>query len=331
MPGRFPLAVPRAVRLVSAVWLEPKELARRSLRAELASAIRWKNPKPILNRRSLVVPKRASRTIERQLSGSSLRFRARGGATSSGAGSCPEKRRRGGSSAGWHRRQRLAQPMTTVRGGMPSPSIHCRATIWKSRTTCAFARLIRRPCWRNCERFHGRVGTTNCGSGGCLFALMRSCGAVGIERAAQRAEPEERKRRREAGKHSDEHKAARLRHAERRRRRYPVPAEDLPPLGRAVATVQYDVVVFTGISGELADPSELAPFYPQSMETGFGAVWARWRPPTLAELIKTWPARRPAGSAERSRGWWRPTLGELRIARRKAKSLERRKRSRSAD
>lgn len=152
-----------------------------------------------------------------------------------------------------------------------------------------------------------------------------------IERAAQRAEPEERKRRREAGKHSDEHKAARLRHAERRRRRYPVPAEDLPPLGRAVATVQYDVVVFTGISGELADPSELAPFYPQSMETGFGAVWARWRPPTLAELIKTWPARRPAGSAERSRGWWRPTLGELRIARRKAKSLERRKRSRSAD
>lgn len=179
MPGRFPLAVPRAVRLVSAVWLEPKELARRSLRAELASAIRWKNPKPILNRRSLVVPKRASRTIERQLSGSSLRFRARGGATSSGAGSCPEKRRRGGSSAGWHRRQRLAQPMTTVRGGMPSPSIHCRATIRKSRTTCAFARLIRRPCWRNCERFHGRVGTTNCGSGGCLFALMRSCGAVG--------------------------------------------------------------------------------------------------------------------------------------------------------
>ncbi|RUU06537.1 hypothetical protein EOD23_13405 [Mesorhizobium sp. USDA-HM6] len=151
-----------------------------------------------------------------------------------------------------------------------------------------------------------------------------------IERAAQRAEPEERKRRREANRHSDEHKAAKLRHAERRRHRYPLPAEDLPPLGRAVATQQYGIVVFIGISGELADVPELSAFYPQSTDTAVGRVWARWRPATLAELIKTWPARRPAGSTERSRGWWQPTLDELRIARRKARSLERRRQRRAS-
>ncbi|MDX8449931.1 hypothetical protein [Mesorhizobium captivum] len=146
-----------------------------------------------------------------------------------------------------------------------------------------------------------------------------------IERAARRAEPEERKRRREANKHSGEHKAAKLRYAERRRHRYPLAAEDLPPLGRAVATQQYGIVVFTGIAGELADAPELSAFYPQLTDAAVEHVWARWRPATLAELIKTWPARRPAGSSERSRGWWQPTLDELRIARRKARSLEQRR------
>ncbi|RUW85408.1 hypothetical protein [Mesorhizobium sp. M1E.F.Ca.ET.063.01.1.1] len=146
-----------------------------------------------------------------------------------------------------------------------------------------------------------------------------------IERAAQHAEPEERKRRWEANKHSGEYKAAKLRHAERRRRRFPLPAEDLPPFGRAVATQQYGIVVFTGISGKLADAPELSAFYPQMTDAAVDDVWARWRPPTLTELIKTWPARRPAGSTERSRGWWQPTLDELRIARRTARSLERRR------
>lgn len=37
-------------------------------------------------------------------------------------------------------------------------------------------------------------------------------------------------------------------------------------LGRAVATERYGVVVFTEISGELADASELAAFYRQLIE-----------------------------------------------------------------
>ncbi|TGQ28826.1 hypothetical protein [Mesorhizobium sp. M00.F.Ca.ET.216.01.1.1] len=147
-----------------------------------------------------------------------------------------------------------------------------------------------------------------------------------IERAARRAEPEERKRGREANKDSDEHRAAKLRYAERKRHRYPLPAEDLPPLGRAVATEQYGIVVFREISGEVADAADSAMFYPHLMEATVDYLWARWRPATLAELIKTWPARRVAGSTERSRGWWQPTLGELRIARQRARSLERRKR-----
>lgn len=274
-----------------------------------------------------MVPKCTSRMIEARLSGFGVHSRAPGGATSAGAGSSRERRQRGGSSAGWRKRRLRAQPMTTAREETPSPSIHCRAGICKSQTTCSSARLIPGPLSRSYELFHGRVGMMNCEPGGCLSAPMRNCSAVGqsIERAAQRAEPEERKRRSEANKHSGEHKAAKLRHAERRRRRYPLSAEDLPPFGRAVATQQYGIVVFTGISGELADDPELSAFYPQLTDTAVDHVWARWRPATLTELVKTWPARRPAGSTERSRGWWQPTLDELRIARRTARSLERRR------
>lgn len=146
-----------------------------------------------------------------------------------------------------------------------------------------------------------------------------------IERAAGRAEPDERKRRREASKDSEEYKAARLRYAERRRRRYPLPADDLPRLGLTVATEQYGIVVFTDISGELVDASELAAFYPHLIEADVDHVWGRWRPATLAELIRTWPARRAAELAERQRGWWQPTLPELRIARQKARRLARRR------
>ena len=62
-----------------------------------------------------------------------------------------------------------------------------------------------------------------------------------IEKAAQYAEPEERKRRREAARDSEAYKAAKQHNAERRRRRYPLPAEYLPPLGRPVATEQYGI------------------------------------------------------------------------------------------
>ncbi|MER8383678.1 hypothetical protein NKH05_31455 [Mesorhizobium sp. M1399] len=149
-----------------------------------------------------------------------------------------------------------------------------------------------------------------------------------IEKAAQHAEPEERKRRRAAARNTEAYKAAQKRAAERRRHRYPLPAQDLPTLGRAVATEQYGIVVFTEISGELVELSDVAAFYPRAMPANGDFVWGRWRSATLAELVSTWPARLSAGPTERFRGWWRPTLAELRVARRKARGSERSRRSR---
>ncbi|WP_292576717.1 hypothetical protein [Mesorhizobium sp.] len=149
-----------------------------------------------------------------------------------------------------------------------------------------------------------------------------------IEEAARRSEPEERKRRREAERDSEAQRTMRLRYAERRRHRYPLPAEDLPPMGRPVATEHYGVVVFTESSGELVEPSVLTAFYPHAMQADFDLVWGTWRSATLTELVRTWPARREAGPMEYSRGWWQPTLAELRVARRNARAIERRRRSR---
>ncbi|WP_287174775.1 hypothetical protein [Mesorhizobium sp.] len=149
-----------------------------------------------------------------------------------------------------------------------------------------------------------------------------------IEEAARRSEPEERKRRREAESDSEAQRTRRLRYAERRRHRYPLPSEDSPPMGRPVATEQYGVVVFTDVSGELVEPSVLAAFYPHARRTDIDYAWGTWRSATLTELIRTWPARREAGEMERSRGWWQPTLTELRVARRNARVVERRRRNR---
>ncbi|WP_413468490.1 hypothetical protein [Mesorhizobium muleiense] len=148
-----------------------------------------------------------------------------------------------------------------------------------------------------------------------------------IEEAARRSEPEERKRRREAESDSEAQRTTRSRYAERRRHRYPLSAEDLPPMGRPVATEQYGVVVFTDVSGELVEPSVLAAFYPHERRTDIDCVWGTWRPATLTELIRTWPARREAGEMEHARGWWQPTLTELRVARRNARTIERRRRN----
>lgn len=148
-----------------------------------------------------------------------------------------------------------------------------------------------------------------------------------IERAARHAEPEERKRRLAAARSTDAYRAAQQRLGERRRHRYPLPAQDLPTLGRAVATEQYGIVVFTEFSGELVELSDAVAFYPHALPASGDFVWGKWRSATLAELVSTWPTRLAAGPAERLRGWWRPTLAELRVARRKARSREHRRRS----
>jgi hypothetical protein len=142
-----------------------------------------------------------------------------------------------------------------------------------------------------------------------------------IEAAAERSEPEVRRARREAIKGTVEEQVSKERMRERRRKRYPVPANDAPPLERAFGT-HVGVVFFTGTDGELADPATIGAFYFPPAE-GEEYAWASWRSGSLEELVTTWPARTVPTQRELDRGWWMPTLDELRIARRDAKSRRR--------
>jgi hypothetical protein len=144
---------------------------------------------------------------------------------------------------------------------------------------------------------------------------------LGIEIAAQRAEPSERKRRREELKASPEFADIREREAERRRRRYPVPSSELPPPGRPIMTTA-GIVVVTGSDGEFVDVAASAGLYPL-LQAARDPVWVFWRLPTLQELIRTWPAKQLPGEREFAKGWWQPTLDDLRAARRKARAIER--------
>ncbi|MDM9627671.1 hypothetical protein QTL95_17360 [Rhizobium sp. S152] len=139
-----------------------------------------------------------------------------------------------------------------------------------------------------------------------------------IEEAAKRAEPEERRKRAEARRGTEEEAKAKRRTSERR---LPVPSADLPPLDRPVNTTAYGIVVITEITGELVDPAEVSEHHPDADDEH---VWAGWRAATLEELVHTWPARREPGDYERRRGWWQPMIEELRGARTAAKSRERR-------
>jgi hypothetical protein len=144
-----------------------------------------------------------------------------------------------------------------------------------------------------------------------------------IEAAATRNEPDARRTRSAERRGSPEEQASRARAAERRRRRYPLKPDDLPPLGRPVMTRGYGMVVFIGCDGEPVDPEILRSHY-TAMPASDDYIWGQWRPATLDELIKTWPSR--SGSTAGSEGavWWQPTLDELRVARKAARALERR-------
>jgi hypothetical protein len=142
-----------------------------------------------------------------------------------------------------------------------------------------------------------------------------------IEAAAERSEPDARRGRREAIKGTEEEGASKARTRERRRKRYPVPANDGPPFARAIGT-HVGVVFFIGTHGELADPAAVSTFYFPAA-AGEEYVWALWRAGALEELVTTWPARTPPAQHEVDRGWWMPTLDELRIARRDARSRRR--------
>ncbi|WP_457584965.1 hypothetical protein [Ensifer canadensis] len=159
-------------------------------------------------------------------------------------------------------------------------------------------------------------------------ALRRSWPS--IEAAARRSEPEERKRRRDQERLTPKYENAKLRYGERRRRRYPVPVDGQPPINRAVMTTSYGVVLFTDVTGELAEPEEIKRFYSHAAGDPRDFVWVRWRPASLSELVATWPAPQSPNELEKARGWWMPSLEELRSARSQARSLERKKQRRVA-
>jgi hypothetical protein len=129
------------------------------------------------------------------------------------------------------------------------------------------------------------------------------------------------KGRREALKGTEEDDVAKARTSERRRKRYPVAVDDVPPFDRAIGT-HVGVVIFTDTHGELADPEAVYAFYFQT-KSNSEYVGAAWRPASLEEMVTTWLARTPPGEREVARGWWVPDLDELRIARQKARSKRR--------
>lgn len=150
-----------------------------------------------------------------------------------------------------------------------------------------------------------------------------------IEDAARQAEPEERRKREESRKASPEHGERRAEAAERRRRRYPVPKDALPPLDHVLMT-HAGPVMFEAINGELVDPVIATRFYPGVAAGSVTLIWAGWRKPSHVELVQTWPARTAPGPAELARGWWQPTIKVLREERSRAASLERARATRAA-
>jgi len=140
-----------------------------------------------------------------------------------------------------------------------------------------------------------------------------------IESAALRNESSARKERQVASRGSPEGVITRARAAERRKKRYPVPSDDFPPVGRPVSTL-VGIISFEGTTGELAEPETLTAFYPEV--SGDELVWATWQRPDLDELVVAWPAKKPPNQSELRRGWWLPTLAELRPARREAKARD---------
>src|SRR6195952_586265 len=119
-----------------------------------------------------------------------------------------------------------------------------------------------------------------------------------IEAAAQRNEPAERQKRQRDRKGTPEQLEAAAKTAERRQRRYPVPDEPLPPLERVFMTHQ-GAVIFTDITGELAEEALVQRFYPAVSTAGVTLVWATWRRPSHDDLVRAWPARWSADTRER--------------------------------
>lgn len=149
-----------------------------------------------------------------------------------------------------------------------------------------------------------------------------------IEEAARRNEPAARQKRREEQKAQVSEESTRVQ-AERRRRRYPVPGDDLPPSGFPVSTHRWGVVVFEDIESDPLQDSGMADLYPHMRSDPSRYVWARWRMPTLQEVYRTRPYRTDEDPELRTiRGWWWSSQDELRERARKLREVERMQRAR---
>jgi hypothetical protein len=151
-----------------------------------------------------------------------------------------------------------------------------------------------------------------------------------IEEAARRNEPAERKRRREEQKRAATEQPNVVQ-AERRHRRYPVPGDDLPPLGTPLMTLSWGVVVFEDIEDEPITELAVRDLYPHVKGEQARFVWAHWRMPALQEVYRTRPVRDVADPGLRAeRGWWWATREELQERARKLREMERAQQTRSA-
>jgi hypothetical protein len=138
-----------------------------------------------------------------------------------------------------------------------------------------------------------------------------------IDAAARRNEPEAKRLRREQSRPNPVEAALQ---AERRRRRYPLRADDPPPVDEPVSVFRFGVVVFEAMGEVVTDPPVAFPH----TEDG-DLVWGWWRMPTFRELAAVRPEREPTPREERERrGWWRPDREELRERRRTLRAAERR-------
>ncbi|MBY0296312.1 MAG: hypothetical protein K2X71_09780 [Methylobacterium sp.] len=138
-----------------------------------------------------------------------------------------------------------------------------------------------------------------------------------IEEAAARNEPHAKRARRAARDPEAE--------SERRRHRFPVPAQDPPPLGVPVETASYGVVTFEALDAEPLDAGALPAAYAPLPASG-RYVWGWWRMPTFSELAEIVPAARPD---DLRRGWWPATRDGIETRRRRLREAERARATRS--
>jgi hypothetical protein len=157
------------------------------------------------------------------------------------------------------------------------------------------------------------------------YEALRACWPA-VEEAALRNEPEARRKRREEQKGQPRDPEAIALEAERRRKRYPVPGDDLPPLEEPVTVFAFGVVVFENLGDELIGRGAVPVAYPHVSEETPSYIWARWRLPTFREIAAVRPRREAEGwSMRAARGWWRPDRGELDERRRILRRTERAK------